>query len=93
MKRLESLSSEALSRRSVLVGAGWAVGAATLAAVSANNAMAQSKVSKSAVSYQDSPKGAQRCDNCALFQAPSACKNVAGDVSPAGWCKIYAKKG
>jgi High potential iron-sulfur protein len=93
MKKLESASSEVLSRRSVLVSAGWMVGAATLAAVTASNAIAQSKVSKSAVAYQDTPKGAQRCDNCALFQAPNACKNVAGDVSPAGWCKIYAKKG
>ena len=55
--------------------------------------MAQAKVSKSAVAYQDTPKGAQQCDNCALFQAPNACKNVSGDIAAKGWCKIYAKKG
>jgi hypothetical protein len=93
MKKFEDVCSEVRSRRAILAGAGWVLGATTLAAITASSAMAQSKVSKSAVSYQDSPKGAQRCDSCALFQAPSACRSVAGEVSPQGWCKIYAKKG
>jgi hypothetical protein len=92
MKEYKNALSEVLTRRSVLVGAGYAVGATTFAVVTAQSAMAQSKVSKSAVSYQDSPKGNQRCDNCSLFQAPGACKNVAGDVAPQGWCKIWQKK-
>jgi hypothetical protein len=38
------------------------------------------------------PQGCERCDNCSQFQAPSSCKVVEGDVSPAGWCKVYVKK-
>jgi hypothetical protein len=54
--------------------------------------MAQSKATKSSVSYQASPKGDQRCSNCALFQAPNACQNVEGVISPSGWCSIWVKK-
>jgi len=70
--------------------AACAAGAATVlgATVTADAA----KLSQKAVFYQDSPKGDQRCDNCSLFQPPSACKSVDGDVSPSGWCKIYVHK-
>jgi hypothetical protein len=68
------------------------VGAGTAAVVIASEASAQAKVAQSAVAYQDTPKGAQQCDDCIFFQAPNACKTVAGDVSPQGWCKIWAKK-
>jgi hypothetical protein len=50
------------------------------------------KVSQKSVRYQDTPKGEQRCDNCALFEAPSSCKTVEGPVAPEGWCMVYAKK-
>lgn len=49
-------------------------------------------MTKQAAGYQATPKGDQRCDGCSLFQAPSSCKFVAGDISPAGWCRLYAKK-
>jgi len=91
MKKTD-VRSESLSRRSILTAAGWMVGASAVAAVTAIGANAQAKVAQSAVAYQDSPKGAQQCDNCALFQAPNACKTVTGEISPRGWCKIYAKK-
>jgi hypothetical protein len=42
--------------------------------------------------YQPTPKGASRCDNCSQFLAPSACKVVAGKISPSGWCQLYAAK-
>jgi hypothetical protein len=54
--------------------------------------MAQVKAAKSAVAYQAGPKGDQRCSNCTLFQAPNACLNVEGVVSPSGWCNIWVKK-
>jgi len=50
------------------------------------------KATKAAVAYQDSPKGAQRCDNCAPFQPPSGCRIVDGSVSPQGWCKVWQRK-
>jgi len=81
-----------LSRRSLLRNACLAAGGvAILGTVTANRA--QAKATQASVAYQDSPKGAQRCDNCSLFQPPSSCKVVDGDnIAPAGWCKVYAKK-
>ena len=46
------------------------------AAMSATNAVAQSKVSQTDAKYQDHPNAAQRCDGCLQFQAPNACKIV-----------------
>ncbi len=80
-----------LSRRSLLQGAACAGGAATLLTMSVNRAAA-AKMGKKAVAYQDSPKGAQNCANCAPFQPPSGCKIVEGPVSPQGWCKVWQRK-
>jgi hypothetical protein len=52
----------------------------------------QGKMAQKAVAYQDSPKAGQACASCALFQPPAACKLVAGTISPAAWCRLYAKK-
>jgi len=57
-----------------------------------NLAIAQTKVPQKTVSYQDKPKGNQRCDGCANFQPPNACKMVEGDISPQGWCSLFRKK-
>ncbi|MBL6937119.1 MAG: high-potential iron-sulfur protein [Alphaproteobacteria bacterium] len=65
--------------------------AAALVATTTQSAQA-AQVTQAAAGYQPTPKGDQRCDNCALFQAPSSCRFVSGDISPAGWCKLYAKK-
>ena len=79
------------SRRALLQGVAYAAGAATFLSATVNNAAA-AKMSQQSVSYQGSPKGNQRCDNCALWQPPNACKSVEGNISPQGWCKIYVKK-
>lgn len=79
-----------ISRRHVLVVAlGAASGAAIVSTVSPAHA---AKAPQKAVKYQDTPKGDQSCENCALFEAPSSCKTVDGTVSPQGWCMVYAKK-
>jgi hypothetical protein len=72
--------SAALSRRSILRNL----------AISAGGA--QTKATQKAVGYQDTPHGAQRCDNCLQFEPPSSCKTVQGTIAPAGWCKVYVKK-
>ena len=51
---------------------------------------ASEKLSKQQAQYQDSPKGIAMCATCTLFDAPHSCKVVAGDISPNGWCKLYA---
>jgi len=84
-------SSALVSRRSVLIqGAACATGAATILAVSANSAKAALLPQKS-VQYQDTPKADRQCDGCSLFVAPNACKNVAGEISPKGWCILWRK--
>jgi len=66
-----------------------AVGAAGVLAAAPNTASAQPKISKVAVNYQDHPDGDKRCDRCAQFQPPDACKVVDGPVSPQGSCRIF----
>jgi hypothetical protein len=84
-------SSVKMSRRSVLLrGAACAAGAATILATSAKSAKANPLPQKS-VQYQDTPKGDRQCSGCSLFVAPNGCKNVAGEISPNGWCMLWRK--
>jgi hypothetical protein len=53
---------------------------------------AATKVAQKSVSYQPQPKDTQRCDGCNNFQPPNACKMVEGEISPQGWCSLFAKK-
>lgn len=93
MQKLFPYLPSEVSRRSLLkavigVGAVPVVGAA-FALTPAN---AQTKVPKSVVQYRDKPNGKQRCDNCALFQPPNACRSVKGVISPRGWCTLWVKR-
>ena len=82
--------SEGISRRQILT---IAIGASAAAAtIDASTPAHAAKVSQKIVKYQDTPKGELRCDNCALFEAPSSCKTVEGTIAPQGWCAVYAKK-
>ena len=78
--------SARLTRRWLLRGA---VGAACVLAATVNPALAQPKISKVAVNYQDHPDGDKRCDKCIQFQPPDACKMVEGTISPQGSCRIF----
>jgi hypothetical protein len=82
---------ERISRRGLLSSAALALGAAAAVAV-APQATAQEKLAQADAKYQATPKGDQRCDGCMLFQPPNACKVVQGDISPGGWCQLFAKK-
>jgi hypothetical protein len=51
------------------------------------------KVSQASVQYQSQPKGEQKCDGCLHFIAGSnTCKLVEGQISPDGWCALWAQK-
>ncbi len=82
---------EIVSRRVVLVGTALALGAAATGTI-AKQAAAQQKVSQADAKYQNQPKGQQRCDGCVQFQPPNACKIVQGEISPSGWCQLFAAK-
>ena len=87
------IRADRISRRRMLTVALAAAGAASGAAIVVTTTPAQAaKAPQKAVKYQDTPKGDQSCENCALFEAPSSCKTVDGTVSPQGWCMVYAKK-
>ena len=80
-----------ISRRVVLTGTALALGAAA-AATAVSQAAAQEKITQADAQYQGTPKGEQHCDGCANFQPPNACKFVQGDISPSGWCQLFAAK-
>jgi len=82
---------EVISRRVVLAGTALALGVAATGAI-ATQAAAQQKVSQADAKYQDQPKGQQRCDGCVQFQPPNACNIVQGEISPSGWCQLFAAK-
>lgn len=51
------------------------------------------KMTKINAQYQTQPKGEQKCSSCLHFVAESnTCKLVEGEISPEGWCMLYAKK-
>ena len=76
-----------LSRRAALTGTALALGAAM-----GRQAAAQQKLTQAIAQYQATPKGNDRCGACANFQAPNACKFVAGEISPTGWCQLFSPK-
>jgi hypothetical protein len=80
-----------ISRRVVLTGTALALGAAA-AATAVSQAVAQQKISQADAKYQGTPKGNQHCEGCVNFQPPNACKFVQGDISPNGWCQLFAAK-
>ena len=85
--------ADAVSRRDLLRSVALvAGGAAALATVISAQSAQAGNMTKQAAGYQPTPHNGQQCDGCSLFQAPSSCKFVAGDISATGWCRLYAKK-
>jgi len=53
---------------------------------------ASAKISQVSVQYQTQPQGEQNCSNCRYFIVESnTCQKVEGDISPEGWCALWAK--
>jgi hypothetical protein len=77
--------SAKMSQRSVLGQAAVVAGAVMIVAVNANSAK-EDLLAQISVQYPNTPKGDRQCGGCSLFVAPSACKNVVGEISPKGWC-------
>lgn len=81
-----------VSRRDFLFVAAAGSGAVIGASLTTMPAHAANKIAQKAVSYQPTPKGAQRCDNCLLWQPPASCKLVQDPIAASGWCTLYKKK-
>jgi hypothetical protein len=64
----------------------------------APGAAAAGVVTQANAKYQTMPKGAAKCSLCNYYipgpkpTANGACKQVAGSISPNGWCQFFAKK-
>ncbi len=86
------MDSSMYSRREVLAGLSRALLAITLGTLFPSLAKAQPKVDKKTAKYQSSPKNGQQCSGCAYFQPTKSCKLVEGDISPTGWCMLFAPK-
>jgi hypothetical protein len=51
---------------------------------------ASDKMTPQQAEYRDTPNGIYSCGLCTLFEPPSGCKVVEGEVSKDGWCKAFA---
>ena len=87
-----SFDGQRVSRRDFLFTAAVGGGAALGLSLAASPAYASNKMPQKAVKYQATPKGNARCDNCSLWQTPSACKLVDGTIEASGWCVLYHQK-
>jgi High potential iron-sulfur protein len=90
----ETLSRASLLRR--IAAAPLAIGA--LAALQAEaRATAMGHTPQNAVQYQKMPKGGAQCSQCRFYingktkTSNGACTQVAGTISPKGWCVVFAK--
>ena len=93
MSELKSTSTGPVSRRDFLNIA--AVSGGALMAVALSDpapAAPPKKYSQQQAHYQPIPKSGQRCQSCSLWQPPTACQQVDGQISPAGWCILYVPK-
>ena len=92
----KDLQNSSISRRIFLGRGAYVLGAAAIvtgAALTAQTAAAgPGKVSQAQAGYKATTKSASRCDACAHFEAPSACKIVDGSVSPSGSCNFFAPR-
>ncbi len=80
------------SRRDML-RTGMMIAAGVTGAAIASTARAEDeKIAQELVQYQNEPKDGQKCNMCAQWVDPNACKIVAGKISPNGYCVAYAPK-
>lgn len=95
MRTIWSNTAGGATRRQILgraaVAAGLA-GAAGAGLSAGRAAAAMPKLRKMDIGYQSTPKGNARCELCANWQAPNACKVVVGQISPSGWCSLFMRK-
>jgi len=84
------------TRRTIILGAATV---ATLPLLAPKDAKAAGVITQANAKYQSQPKGAAHCAICNYYlpnpkdpKANGQCKQVAGSISPNGWCQFYAKK-
>jgi hypothetical protein len=75
-----------------------AVAGAFAAAGAEADATAMGSIPPKSVQYQSMPKNGQQCSTCKFYinnakskTANGGCTQVAGPISPKGWCVVYSK--
>jgi hypothetical protein len=82
-----------LTRGSLL--AKLAMAPLAIGALAALQSEADAKAPQNAVMYQSKPKGGKKCSQCKFFingkskTANGGCTQVAGSISPNGYCVIF----
>lgn len=89
---MNTLQNGKTTRRQIMRAGFAAAGGVAAGAAIAVGARAQDKIAQAQVQYQSTPKDGNKCSTCVNFEAPAACKIVAGTISPEGWCVAYAPK-
>ena len=88
----EKTNDRAIRRRDFLNMAAVGGGAIIAIGIAGSASAAPKKFSQQQAHYQPIPKSGQRCQSCSLWQPPTACQQVDGQISPAGWCILYQPK-
>jgi hypothetical protein len=89
MPNLEQSRRQLITRVTLVIGLAGVVGAGF---APRRTIAAPAKLPPNEIGYQASPKGNARCELCVNWQAPNACKVVAGPISPSGWCGLFVRK-
>lgn len=92
MSELDRANGTRVSRRQFLNITAAGSTALLAASLATRASAAPKKFTQQQAKYQPVPKNGQRCQTCALWQSPSACQVVEGQVSPAGWCMLFQPK-
>lgn len=86
---LEQSRRQLIARVTLAIGLAGVVGAGL---APRRTTAATAKLPPNEIGYQPTPKGSARCELCVNWQAPNACKVVAGSISPSGWCGLFVRK-
>jgi hypothetical protein len=78
--------SSGYTRRNIIRAA--VMGASAGSFLPMRRALAE-KMTPAAAEYRAAPNGIYSCAMCSLFQPPSSCKIVDGEISKDGWCKAF----
>ncbi len=80
------------TRRAALKSGFATLTAIGVSAIAIRTEAQTAKAAPATVAYQTKPNNGLACFKCAQFIPSNACKVVSGNISPNGWCKLYAAK-
>lgn len=64
-------------------------GALAVAAAPGRAQQPARRLTRAEAQYEPRPRGIAMCASCTLFVRPNLCRQVEGEVSPEGWCRLF----